>query len=391
MQVATLLLQEIPHYREAFLDRLHARLHSAGIELRVLYGAGGPRASSSDGLVKRSWAQAVPTVSRRWLTMDLVWQSCWPQLKGSDLIVVEQSNRLLINYVLQLRRLWTEQTQLGYWGHGRNLQSRNPHGLRERWKRSWLCAVDWWFAYTEMTAEYVRSQGFDTERITVVNNATDDKAMRVGLEECYAMSRMAARESLGLGNGPVALYCGALALNKRLEFLLAAAEKIRAAIPSFELIVVGDGPDRVRIEAASKEWPWLHYVGAAFGSERAKYWYVADVSLMPGPVGLVIVDSFIAECPLITVADPAHGPEIAYLQSERNGLMTGKSLDAYVNGVASVLGDSPRLQMLRQGCKESARNYTLDAMVENFANGIISSLSESPRKVDKQADIRQTS
>ena len=35
------------------------------------------------------------------------------------------------------------QQKLAYWGHGANLQSDAPKGLRESWKRLTLACVDW--------------------------------------------------------------------------------------------------------------------------------------------------------------------------------------------------------------------------------------------------------
>jgi glycosyltransferase involved in cell wall biosynthesis len=389
MRVVTLILQQVPHYRASFLKKLQARLNDDGIRLQVLYGLAGQRASGAAHLQGEKWAHEIPTIAKRWLSVDVVWQSCWPQLIDSDLIVVEQSNRLLLNYLLQLRRPWSP-TRLAYWGHGRNWQAHHQNMVREQIKRHLVCSVDWWFAYTERTAAYVRSRGFDPTRITVVNNAGDEESLRAGLDACHAFTRGEVKQQLGCGTGPVALYCGTLAANKRLDFLLDAARRVRVAIPSFELLIVGDGPDRDRIASDCRSHTWMHYAGPAYGAERARYWYAADVALMPGPVGLVIVDSFTAQCPLITVNGEAHGPEIAYLQSGSNGISTRDSIDAYADGVTSLLNDRAKINALRAQCSYSARRYSLDAMVENFASGVVRSLDAPLRTTAKKLPVRES-
>ena len=72
----------------------------------------------------------------RWLT------DYWSMMRAE--------NKLIQNHLLLLgpRRF-----RLAFWGHGANLQSDNPHGLKERFKRWTTNRVDWWFAYTQMSAD----------------------------------------------------------------------------------------------------------------------------------------------------------------------------------------------------------------------------------------------
>lgn len=368
MARVTFLLQEVPHYRIEFFNRLHTRLHQAGIEMRVLYGCDCKRTAGHGGSIQTSWAEVVPTWAGRVAGVDLVWQSCGNKLAGSDLIVVEQSNRLLINYWLQLRRYWSD-VRVAFWGHGRNIQSQNSDGLRERWKRWWLRRIDWWFAYTELTRDYLLRQGIDAERLTVVNNSVDERQLLSGLERHQRLST--TQRQLGCADSAkVALYCGQLHQHKRLGFLLRAAMRVRELVPEFELLIVGDGPGRGLVEAQARKHHWIHYAGSVLGAERAKYWHSARVAMMPGLVGLVIVDSFITACPLVTTEQIVHSPEIAYLHSGGNGLMTSNDLESYAQAVATLLQDDRWLEQLRRGCRQSAQHYSLDNMVEHFASGV---------------------
>ena len=98
---------------------------------------------------------------------------------------------------------------------------------------------------------------------------------------------------------------------------------------------------------------------------------------MPGLVGLAIVDSFATGCPLVTVDLPSHSPEVEYLEDGVNGVLPPRRHRApvqYGEHVAGLLGDPAALQRLRDGCAVSAATYTVDAMVERYAEGVLAAL-----------------
>lgn len=380
----TIVQRILPHYRISFVERLNEQLAMRGIELELVYGQELPGTVPRTVSLQTPWAHEIRNRYLKCGSAELVWQPCLSQMLGSDLIVVEQSNRLLLNYWLQLRRSFSRPL-LGFWGHGRNLQSRNPHGPRERFKSALVRHVDWWFAYTEMSRDTVLRSGFPEERITLVNNAVDDEELRRGMHACSGIDPLEMARSLGCAGGNVALFCGGLHRDKRIDFLLSAAERVRALVPDFELLVVGDGPERSRIEEARRRLPWIHYVGAQMGEARARYFHASKLLMMPGMVGLVIVDSFIGRCPMFTTEFPFHSPEIAYLRSGYNGCMTADNLESYAQAVARHLTQSQILDGLKTGCEESARKYSLSAMVANFAGGVERCLKEFTRGAREDA------
>ena len=73
---------------------------------------------------------------------------------------------------------------------------------------------------------------------------------------------------------------------------------------------------------------------------------------------------------MLTTDCGIHSPEIAYLQSGANGVMTANTLPDYVQGVVSLLEDSQLRDRLKAGCKASAAEYTVENMARNFADGV---------------------
>src|SRR5664280_31065 len=104
--------------------------------------------------------------------------------------------------------------------------------------------------------------------------------------------------------------------------------------------------------------------------------------LMPGLVGLSVIDAFVAQVPMITTAVEYHSPEIEYLIPGINGILLSAKTTAseYADRVAELLNTPHELAELRRGCLEAAHKYTLDAMVDRFSDGVLHALQhESAR------------
>jgi glycosyltransferase involved in cell wall biosynthesis len=171
------------------------------------------------------------------------------------------------------------------------------------------------------------------------------------------------------------IYVGSLYESKRLPFLLEAADSIAANVPHFELIVVGDGPLRPWLQSEAEIRPWLHQEGPSHGVQRDRLFASSELTLVPGSVGLVVVDSFAARAPLVTVHEALHGPEIEYLQEGVNGrVIEFESVENYAGAVTQLLVDRALREKLADGCARSSKKYTVEAMATNFASGIVAAL-----------------
>jgi glycosyltransferase involved in cell wall biosynthesis len=363
--------RRMTHYRVPLFERLRERLSAAGVTLVVAYGDPLPREVLRKDEGSLPWGVHVPT--RYWLDGRLCWHSVLPHTRDAELVVVTQENRLLFNYlwaILKGQRKWA------FWGHGRNFQTTRPASLRERFKR-WLAGrVDWWFAYTALSRAAVLEAGFPGERITVLNNAIDTSELAALLRSVDAAAVAEARRAFGVGPGTVCVALGSLHRNKRLGFLLDAASRVRGRVPDFHLVLLGDGPDRELVaRRAAEAGGWITWLGARTGREKALVLAMSRLMLNPGMVGLAVLDSFVAGVPMVTTAHSQHSPEIAYLDSGRNGLITEDSLEAFVDGVLGLLADPARLSRLSEGCRVSAREYSIERMADNFRDGILACLA----------------
>ena len=384
MNTKVVILQHrLLHYRVDFFQGLRAALARDDIDLVLVHGQASASESVRQDEGHLPWAVRVRNRFLRVAGRDLIWQPLPETARDADLCVMIQENRVLSNYPLILRRrlAGARGAPLAFWGHGRNFQSRAPRGWRERWKALMLRQVDWWFAYTAMTVEHLRASGFAADRISNLNNAIDVSAFQRQIETVSRADLARWRAQLGLAESSrIAVFCGSMYPEKRIDLLLASADLIRARLPDFHLLMIGEGPDAVRVREAAASRPWLHVLGVRTGTDKAALFRLARVQLNPGLVGLHVLDAFSAGLPMITTARARHSPEIAYLQGGRTGLVLEDDHPRrYAEAVSSLLSDEARLRAMRAACLDAACLYTLDGMVQHFRRGVLECLARHGR------------
>lgn len=373
-QKSVLIVQEhLPAFRIGFYQMLRERLKEEGINLELVYA---PNQRNNFVVGNLEWATPVPI---RWINKRLGWQPVLSLCRDKDLVIIQQETKYLVNPALQL---WSRfgGPKIAYWGHGRNFQAASSDSLEERLKKWLSLRVDWWFAYNELSARVVRGLGFPADRITSVDNAIDTTGLTERRKNVTDDELAAIQTQLGLKSENIAVYTGGLYPNKRIPFLLEAVQAIRRQLPDFELIVIGDGPDRHLIREAASLLPWIHDIGPLGDQDKVPYWALSKLLLMPGGVGLVLLDSFVLGVPMVTTDTRLHGPEISYLNSGANGLLVpcGDDSELYCEAVCKLMLDPQRLDVLREGAVASAGEYSIERMVDHFTNGVIAALA-APR------------
>lgn len=368
------------HYRAPFHERVRRNLAVDSIDYVVIHGQPDRTEGKKGDTASLSFGKSIRNRYFYRGHQPLIWQPALAEALKSDLLVIIHENRLLINYPLQLLRR-VMGLKVALFGHGRNFQSRDPEGKQERLKRWTALRADWWFGYTEETRRHLESLGFPSNCITVFNNAVDTSAVREAASGVTATRLAERRAELGLSKGPVGIFVGGLYEDKRLPFLIEAIDLIRKRVPDFQLIVVGGGVAFPDLERLASDRPWIKVVGPRFGTDKVELMRLACVFLMPGLLGLAVLDAGAAELPTITTDFPWHSPEIAYVEHDVNGLVVTGWEDplAYADAVADLLEDKPRLAAMTAAASQLATRYTIEAMADRFAEGVRAALAVQPR------------
>ncbi len=139
-----------------------------------------------------------------------------------------------------------------------------------------------------------------------------------------------------------------------------------AAVPTANLWIAGEGPERAAYEALTKSLGLesrVHFLG--WRDDRAALLAAADICLMPSryePFGTVMAEAWAAGVPLIAAA--AQGPR-AYVEDGVNGLMVPvDDAPALAAAIAHLVGDPAlRGRLLEGGRKSYEAAFTREAYV----------------------------
>ncbi len=378
-QRSVLIVQEyVPEFRRRFFEELETRLAADDIRLRLAVGRpSDSQAFRRDAVLDLPFVETVPNRSVSFFGRHLAYKRLGDGSSSAALIILSQGLRNLETYMLLVRQS-RGGTKVAQWGHGATLVK--PITRLERTLSGRLTnATSWFFAYTRAGAAYVVEHGYPADRLTVVQNTIDTTELLGWRGSVSAGEADRLRSELHLPERGACLFVGGLDSSKRLGFLLDASRMISERVPEFTLIVAGDGVDRDLVERALASSPWLRYVGRVNGKRKAELGAVADLLLMPGRVGLVAVDSFALQTPIVTTRWRYHAPEVEYLVDGFNARFTEDNLADYVTGVVDILETPEIVPQMKVGCALSVDRYSLTRMVDNFTGGVKAALA-APRR-----------
>jgi glycosyltransferase involved in cell wall biosynthesis len=363
MKEVVIIQRRLTDYRVPLFEGLRQTLLSKKINLRLLNGVGTERERAKGDSGSISWAEPLPTTY--FLQDRICWQSFREVTRVSDLVIITQENWMIANH---LALIAPRQGRLAFWGHGGNFQ-RQKRDWRDRYKDWSSRQVDWWFGYTSLSQGRVEEAGFPPEKITCLNNAVDTSSIALDLAKARETRRAEILANFNLQEGNFGIFIGSLYREKRVDFLIDAAMLIKQAVPDFQLLIVGNGPDEMSLKSEAEALDWVHFVGGRRGSEKAQLLRLAKVFLNPGLVGLGIFDALCAGIPLLTTDCGLHSPEIAYLEADV-GVMTSDDITVFAETAIKTLIDPVLRDSAARKGPELANRLGLDQMIVNFAAGI---------------------
>lgn len=351
----------VPHYRLPFFERVRDQLHNNNIEFVLLYSEPDPYENSKVRIVYPDWGIRLETRHYLLFNRYLYWAKLNKYLKRGDFVVVEHAAKLLNNYPIYIQRQ-LGRIKMGYFGHGKNFQATTELTISSWVKNLMLRRVDHWFAYTEVSKSKLMELSVGEHNITVVNNTlapSDNSDLKYTAPEPYSC-----------------VFVGGLYSLKLIPFLLRAAKLVHDKLPEFKLYIVGDGPEKDYIQTYAQKNSWVDFKGALYGLDRDIVLSNSNAILMPGLVGLIAIDSFQFERPIITSSLGEHSPEIAYLKDGENCLIDeGKrgvtNEISYSDLVCRYLNSIELQSTLKKNCRSSAQTYTIEHMADSFVNTMI--------------------
>ena len=287
--------------------------------------------------------------------------------------------------VAALFRAWGKPVIL--WGQGYEKAEATSVGLPARAgaavKRRAARSADGYLVYTEGGARRLREAGVDPTRVTVVRNTLDISREEALREDLAQADPDALRSELGVPAGTrVLLYIGRLYREKQADQLVELARRLfgrREQVGPVMVVIVGEGPDRARVEALAEKTKGIRFAGELYERELARWLRVSTAVTLPGKVGLTVNHALAHGVPVLTRESDLHAPEVEYLRDGVNGRVVAGDFEAYVEAVSHVLTSPDTEQRLRAGALRSLDSLRLEAMASAFSSGVSAALERRSR------------
>jgi glycosyltransferase involved in cell wall biosynthesis len=352
----------LPTYRAPLFDAL-ARALPGGLAVF----AGDPRAG--EGIL-----QAEELRVARWTRAHnrriggLLWQDGWREWLAKEdpqTVVLESNPRYLSNYFLQ-RRMRNGGKKVVGWSLG----PARSGGIFGGLIRSYYGAFSALVVYSRSGADRFHRLGLPSEKIFIAPNAVESETAETLLRKPDA--RRKARAELGFGSLPVVLFVGRLQPRKRVDLLLRACRRSGVA---FNLVIVGDGPDRARLERIAGEvFPAARFAGDLRGETLGRIFLAADLFVLPGTGGLALQEALVYGKP-VAVAEADGSQQDLVREGENGWMLPPGDEEALIALLRTALTDKARLRAMGEASRRLVRQTaTLDRMVDGFLNALRFSL-----------------
>ncbi len=167
----------------------------------------------------------------------------------------------------------------------------------------------------------------------------------------------------------VALSVGRLAPEKNLALVLQAHARMQELQPRLRLVLVGDGPERVRL---ARENPGVLFAGMRIGEDLAAHYASADVFLFPSMTetyGNVTVEAMASGLAVLAY-DYAAAQQ--HIRHGKNGVLAPfGAADDYIRAAAALVADPARIRSLGQHARQTTEKLDWSCIVAEFEQALL--------------------
>lgn len=217
-----------------------------------------------------------------------------------------------------LIRMRNPRAKIFFWTHGwYGKESRSRAFLKKLFFRP----ADGILLYGSHARDLMLNEGFRADKLHVIHNSLNypvQSQLRSGIVPSEIYSRH-------FGNAdPVLVMIGRLTIRKNLDMLLKAVAKLKDGGGRYNIVLIGEGEDRAKLEALAKDLGierQVWFYGACYDEKtNAELVYNADMCVVPGDIGLTAMHAMMFGCPCITHDFfPNHGPEFESIHQDTTG------------------------------------------------------------------------
>ena len=257
----------------------------------------------------------------------------------------------------------------------------NFHAYARAYRMGWLAMPvmrylrrfhnrsDGTFIPTDKQAAELAANGF--ERLVVLGRGVDTDLFSPARRDTALRASWGADDET-----PVLIHVGRLAAEKNLDLLIEAMERARSVNPTTRLVIVGDGPERGRLE---RRLPGAIFTGALRGEALARHYASADGFLFPSlteTFGIVVLEAMASGLDCLSF-DYAAGRML--IEPGANGLLAPTDArQAFLNQVPALLARDAADR--RHRARETALQYGWSAVIDAFEQHLLSVVEGGERR-----------
>ncbi len=228
--------------------------------------------------------------------------------------------------------------------------------FRNAQRKRFLRQFDGLIAYSRAGAEeYVRI-GVPSERVFIACNAVTSAPVQPPPER-------SDRQKLSI------LFVGRLQARKRLDLLVEVCSSLPQQMQP-ELVIVGDGPERLALEQLTREiYPQAVFPGLKIGSELDEYFSRANLFVLPGTGGLAVQQAMANGLPVV-VAE-GDGTQSNLVRAENGWHVIPGDREDLRRVLLDAGSDLPRLDRMGKASYQIVKHeINLERMVDTFLDAM---------------------
>lgn len=219
---------------------------------------------------------------------------------------------------------------------------------------------------TYSAEEYLRLIGVKTDIFVLPTGIEFERFNRVDPGEVETL-----RRELGIGEERVLVTVSRLSPEKNLDFLVEAIALLaRELTQPFRFVIIGDGPERKRMESRIRELELERIVilaGAVAPDAIPRYYHLGDLFLFASKTetqGMVLLEAMAAGLPCIAVRSSGIDDVI---RDGVTGFKTMEDRQAWCRRVRELLECEPLRREMAEAATAFARNHS----TERFTEGVL--------------------
>ena len=246
----------------------------------------------------------------------------------------------------------------------------------DSWKAGWqrwldrrlIDRTDRMVGNSQGVVDFYRDLGVPAEKLVCIPNGVEIPPRSQADDRLVRSSML---QELGLpADAFVAGYIGRLARQKRVEDLIWAVETLRQIRPKLYLVIVGDGPERERLEAFTRDIQCSEHVQFLGHRQDATRWLKAfDVFCLASSfegMSNSIMEAMAASKPVIASDIPANRELV--IQSETGFLPKLADTVGFMQFLRLLLDDPELgLRLGKAGRERIQSSFSVARMVESYA------------------------